>query len=165
MTRVLIAGVGNVLFGDDGFGPAVAARLESASLPPGARVMDAGVRGFDLTSELLNDYDAAILIDAAVRGGTPGTLYLLEPSAAVLGDDYGLDLTLDPHRLEPSRVLLLARASGAKLECVRVLACEPALTDEMTDVLSPAVRAAVGPAAELVQKLAWELVEGSRGHA
>jgi len=143
VTRLLVAGVGNVLFGDDGFGPAVVAELATLPLPAGVRVMDAGVRGFDLTSALLDGYDAAILIDAAVRGGKPGTLYVLEPEPPSATGEYGLDLQVDPHRLEPSRVLLLAHASGARLSSIRIVACEPAVADEMTDELSPAVKRAV----------------------
>jgi hydrogenase maturation protease len=155
--RLLVAGIGNVLFGDDGFGPAVVAELAERPLPAGVRVMDAGVRGFDLTSALLDGYDGAILIDAAMRGGAPGTLYVLEPELSEPPDEYGLDLQLDAHRLEPSRVLQLAHATGARLSSIRVVACEPQLADEMSNELSPAVRAAVEPAARIVERLIREM--------
>ncbi len=45
------------------------------------RVVDFGIRGLDLTYALLDGYEAVILVDAAPRGGPPGTLYVLEPTA------------------------------------------------------------------------------------
>ena len=74
--RVLVAGIGNVFLGDDGFGVAVAQRLLARGAPAGADVVDAGIRGFDLACALLDDYDAAILVDTVHRDGPPGTLYV-----------------------------------------------------------------------------------------
>ena len=71
MTRVLVAGVGNMLRRDDGFGPAVAASL--AGLPPGVAVVETGIGGVALLQELLSGYDGLILIDAVDRGAAPGT--------------------------------------------------------------------------------------------
>src|SRR5690349_10522091 len=67
--RILVAGIGNVFLADDGFGVEVARRLAARPLPESVRVMDAGIRGMDLVYALLEDYDAAILVDTAVRGG------------------------------------------------------------------------------------------------
>jgi hydrogenase maturation protease len=73
--RILIAGIGNIFFGDDAFGVEVAHRLVGRPQPEGVRVADFGIRGFDLAYALLEDYDLAILVDATPRGGPPGTLY------------------------------------------------------------------------------------------
>ena len=81
--RVLVAGIGNVFLGDDGFGVAVAQRMLERGAPAGVRVLDAGIRGFDLACALLEGWDAAILIDAVQRGGPPGTLYVLEREGVV----------------------------------------------------------------------------------
>jgi hydrogenase maturation protease len=149
--RILIAGIGNVLFGDDGFGVAVVQRLAALPLPPGVELLNAGVRGFDLTQALLDgDYEGAILIDAARRGHEPGTLYVLEPTVEPASAEPGLDSVLDPHRLEPSRVLMLAQSTGAKLRWLRLVACEPSPDLELRMSLSPEVDAAVEPAVELV---------------
>src|SRR5439155_13673490 len=78
--RVLVAGVGNIFLGDDAFGVEVAQRLARRALPPEVRVVDFGIRGLDLTYALLDGYEAVILVDAAPRGGRPGTLYVLEPA-------------------------------------------------------------------------------------
>src|SRR6185295_20100289 len=89
--RVLVAGVGNELFGDDGFGVAVVNRLASGPRVEGVVFMNAGIRGFDLTSALLDGYDAAVLVDTASRGGAPGTLYLIEPTVDEASAPEGFD--------------------------------------------------------------------------
>ena len=79
MSGVLVAGIGNIFHGDDGFGVAVAQQLAGRGLPPGVRVVDFGIRGLDLVYALLDGYSAAILIDAVERGDPPGTLSVIEP--------------------------------------------------------------------------------------
>ncbi|HEX6273541.1 MAG TPA: hydrogenase maturation protease [Polyangiaceae bacterium] len=155
--KVLVAGVGNLLFGDDGFGLAVIERLASNRLPWGVRLMSAGIRGFDLASALLEGYDGAILVDAVARGGSPGTLYVLEPDGAAASAAGGLALDVDAHAFEPGRALGLARAAGSKLSWVRVVGCEPTPLAEMSMSLSPPVEAAVETAALLVTELIREL--------
>jgi hydrogenase maturation protease len=75
----LVAGIGNIFLGDDGFGVEVASRLAQVGVPAGVRVADYGIRGMHLAYDLASGYDAAILIDAAPRGEAPGTLYVIEP--------------------------------------------------------------------------------------
>src|SRR5262245_4707908 len=78
--RVLVAGIGNIFFGDDGFGVEVARRLAARKLPPSVRVADFGISGLHLALEMLErEYDTTIFVDAAPRGGRPGTLSLIEP--------------------------------------------------------------------------------------
>jgi hydrogenase maturation protease len=151
--RVLVAGVGNLLFGDEGFGLAVIERLAANRLPWGVRLLSAGIRGFDLASALLDGYEGAILIDAVNRGGAPGTLYVIEPDTPPATAEGGLESDRDAHAFEPLRALGLARAAGAKLAWVRVVGCEPSPLREMTMRLSPAVEASVETAVELVTNL------------
>ncbi|MGH7848434.1 MAG: hydrogenase maturation protease, partial [Candidatus Binatia bacterium] len=73
--KILVAGIGNIFLGDDGFGVEVARELAKRKLPESVRVVDFGIRGFDLAYALLDGYDLTILVDAAPRGGLPGTLY------------------------------------------------------------------------------------------
>lgn len=157
MTRILVAGIGNELFGDDGFGVAVigelARRQPQAASGSELTLMNAGTRGFDLVSALIDGYDAAILIDAARRGRAPGTLYVLDPEVRPAEAGAGLDVQLDPHSLEPSRALALARAAGAPLSRIFVVGCEPCEQLEMTDQLSEPARAAVEPAIREVERL------------
>ncbi|HEX4477032.1 MAG TPA: hydrogenase maturation protease [Polyangiaceae bacterium] len=178
MTRVLVAGIGNVFLGDDGFGVAVVERLAKRKLPDGVSLMDAGIRGFDLTMALLDDYAAAILVDATARGGAPGTLYVIDPDAddAAPGDDastadrstndgadgFGGDTALlDAHSLEPAKVLAYLRACGKQLGVIRVVGCEPERFGEENESkmgLSAPVSAAIEPAVALVEGIVQELM-------
>ena len=103
--RVLVAGIGNVFLGDDGFGVALADRLGRRALPAGVEVVDFGIRGMDL-AYALPEYDAAVLLDATPRGRAPGTLYVIEP-------DLGRARRVpEAHGMDPVKVLALARALG-----------------------------------------------------
>jgi len=150
MKRVLVAGVGNIFFGDDGFGVEVSRRLSQRALPDGVKVRDFGIRGLDLTYALLEGWDAAILVDALPRGGDPGTLYVLDPEAGASPP------VLDPHAMHPARVLAMARELGTTPPILRVVGCEPGVAEEMQVGLSPVVAAAVDPACALVEQLAKE---------
>jgi len=148
--RVLVAGIGNVFLGDDGFGVALAQRLAARELPEGVDVVDYGIRGMDLAYALA-DYDAAVLLDATPRGGEPGTLYVIEPSAQ---DADGFDA----HGMDPVKVLALARTLGGELPRVLVVGCEPLTRitgdeDEIVAELSGPVRAALAEAERLVDEL------------
>ena len=76
--RMLIAGVGNIFLGDDGFGTEVANRLATAGLPDWVRVADYGISGMHLAYDLAEGFETTILVDATPRGGNPGTVYVME---------------------------------------------------------------------------------------
>ena len=154
--RVLVAGIGNVFLGDDGFGVAVVQRLLERGAPAGVRVLDAGIRGFDLACALLEGWNAAILIDAVRRGGPPGTLYVLEIEAETTAPAG----PIEAHGLVPHRALALVRALGGTPPPLRLVGCEPARVgpdDDIAPGLSAPVAAAVDGAVKLVQSLAREL--------
>src|SRR3954470_3102987 len=121
--RILVAGIGNVFLGDDGFGVALAGRLARRELPPGVEVVDFGIRGMDLALAMQDDYAAVVLLDATPRGEPPGTLYVIEPELP--GEEAGLDA----HGMDPVKVLALARMlsrpPGAAPRTL-VVGCEPA---------------------------------------
>ncbi len=85
--RLLIAGVGNIFLGDDGFGVEVASRLAAADLPDWAHVVDYGIRGMHLAYDLANGYESMILIDATARGGEPGSIYVIEPDLTAVPEE------------------------------------------------------------------------------
>jgi hydrogenase maturation protease len=155
--RILVAGIGNVFLGDDGFGVAVARRLASQRLPEGVDVVDFGIRGMDLAYALQGDYDAVVFVDTAPRGEPPGTLSVIEPEL-----EPG-EVAIDTHGMDPVRVLGLARALGRVPERVLVVACEPERIvhgehdEDLVDELSPPVAAAVDEAVRLVTELTAEL--------
>ncbi|MBX6764589.1 MAG: hydrogenase maturation protease [Rubrobacteraceae bacterium] len=159
--RILVAGVGNVFLGDDGFGVEVAKRLEERELPEGVEVGDFGIRGMDLVYALQEGYEAIIFVDAVPRGGEPGTVYLIEPRIEEEGE-----VVLDAHGMDPVRVMRLARAMGAPPARVLVVGCEPEKVmgeedpEEMAMGLSEPVEAALREAVEMVEALTRELVYG-----
>jgi hydrogenase maturation protease len=160
--RVLVAGVGNVFLGDDGFGVEVANRLAGAEFPPGVKVADFGIRGVHLAYELLDGYDALVLIDAVPRGEEPGTLYVIEPDLdAIEPAGVGGGPVMDAHGMAPEAVLALLLALGGRLDRVWVLGCEPADVSERMGLSAP-VAGAVEEAARLARRLADDAVQELR---
>jgi hydrogenase maturation protease len=157
MTRVLVAGVGNVLRGDDGFGPAVVQALEAdGGLPDGVRIVEVGIGGIGLVHELMDGYDALVIVDAVDRGGTPGSLYVLEPEvpepAAVPAQERH-ELATDLHDAVPWRALVMARAVDALPPVVRIVGVQPAETEEFSTELSACVRTVVPAAVQEVRSI------------
>ncbi len=157
MNRILIAGIGNIFFGDDAFGLEVVRELLRQPLPSGVRVKDFGIRGHDLAYELADGYDAAILVDAAPRGEAPGTVYLIEPEPGTFSQS--ARASLDGHSLEPVRVLQMAEALGGRPQRLYLVGCEPGklASEDGRMGLSEAVQAAVPRAIEMIQSLVSEL--------
>jgi hydrogenase maturation protease len=160
-TRILVAGVGNILRGDDGFGPAVIRALESgASLPEGVRAIEIGIGGFSLVQELLDGYDALVVVDAVERDGPPGSLYVLEPAVPeveAIPPQARRDLAADMHGAVPARALLIARAAGVLPAVVRLVGCQPGQSEECTMELSAPVQAAVPRGVDAVRAILAEL--------
>jgi hydrogenase maturation protease len=152
---ILIACIGNIFLGDDGFGVEVARTLRTMELPEGVTVVDYGIRGLDLAYALLDPWQAVVMVDAVARGGEPGTLYRLQP-----GDEQPAEVALDPHAMDPVRVLNLARSLGAIETAIYIVGCEPNdFGDELEGRmgLSAAVAAVVPEAARMVLELAAQL--------
>jgi hydrogenase maturation protease len=153
--KILVAGIGNVFFGDGGFGPAVAVALRDRTWPHGVEIIDFGVRGIDLAHALTRGLDAVILVDAMARGGKPGTLYVVEP------EPMRTPGSRTPHKLDPTAVLQLAATFGDPPPYVRLVGCEPgalpASNDEIAHGLSPHVEAAVAQATQVVARLVREV--------
>ena len=149
MSRILVAGVGNVLRGDDGFGAAVIDRL--GALPPGVETIETGIGGVALLQELLAGCDGFVLIDAVERGAAPGTLFELAPE---VGEAVHV---ADVHLANPDRVLSMAKTMGALPERVRIVGCQPADVDELCQGLSQVVEGTLDAAAAMVRRIveAW----------
>lgn len=151
--RTLIAGVGNIFFGDDGFGVEVAKRLAECDLPGEVTVADYGISGMHLAYDLSNGYDRAILIDATPRGGTPGTVYVLEPDQPAEGDSALRDSALfDAHGMQPDVVLGMLAMLGGKTGRMLIVGCEPASAAPGIGLSAP-VAAAVDEAVRTVLEL------------
>ncbi len=161
--RILVAGIGNIFRGDDGFGVEVARRLMRRPALPGVRVLDSGTRGLDLALEILEGPDATILVDAAPRGGEPGTLYLIRPEADGTTSAFGAEFETAPdgHGMDPLAALGWIGRCGTTVRRLYLVACEPRVPqDEDEDErigLSPPVEAAVDRAVAMVEDLVARL--------
>lgn len=147
--RILVAGVGNTLRGDDGFGPAVTELL--GHLPAGAEVIETGTGGVALLQELMVGCDGLVLIDACDRGAEPGTVFVLEPEVSE-----GVHVP-DVHLANPDRVLSMAKTMGYLPDRVRIIGCQPLDIEEMCQGLSPVVQRALPYAVEKIEEIvdAW----------
>ncbi len=157
MKRILVAGIGNMWLGDDGFGGEVVKRLEARELPKGTVVFDFGTGGLDLAYEVMRGYDALVLVDVTRQGGEPGTLYVMEALEEEVEAGIEDGQVLNPHAMDPQTVLRFVKTLGAWPGKVLVVACEPAEVAEMGFGLSEQVVRAVDGAVELVVETIGEL--------
>ena len=158
---VLVAGIGNVFLGDDGFGVEVVRRLAQRTFRPGVTIKDFGIRGLDLAFSLVDGAELTILVDATARGGAAGTLYTLEPELPQPGAADERQ-TLATHGMDPVKVLRMAQTLGGTLGRVILVGCEPETFGPENDGhmgLSAPVEAAVDEAMRIIQ----ELVESTEG--
>lgn len=161
--RILVAGVGNIFLGDDGFGVEVVRRMAGRPLPAGVRAADFGIRGLDLTYALLEPFDLVVLVDAVRRGERPGTLYLMEVSDGPSGP-----ASLETHGMVPSQVFRAVRSMGGTVRNAFVVACEPETfgdPDTGRMGLSSAVEGAVEEAVGMIDSLIRKHFEEARAHA
>jgi hydrogenase maturation protease len=160
MPRILIAGIGNIFLGDDAFGVEVVRRLATRELPKNVKVVDFGIRGYDLAYALLDGYDTTILIDACPRGEPAGTLYVIEPDVSELSDPENHQSAVEAHSMNPLNVLRLATSMGGPLKQVLLVGCEPGTLgpEEGQMGLSEQVEAVIDEAVKLVESLVTKIL-------
>ena len=153
--KILIAGVGNTLRADDGFGVEVAHKLEGRQLPAEVSVVETGIGGIALVQELQSGYDALVVIDCVDLGRPPGNVMLIEPEVVdvnALNWSERHDLLADMHLATPERAMMLARALGVLPAKVLMVGCQPVDPDAVGQGLSAPVAAAVDVAvAEIIR--------------
>jgi hydrogenase maturation protease len=161
---ILVAGIGNIFLGDDGFGVEVAQQLAKSSLPAAVRVADFGLRGFDLAYALQDGYETTILIDAFPHGELPGTVYVVEPDLRDASFGVAQGSFVELHAMNPVNVLRMAAAMQAPLKRVLLVGCEPATFggEEGTMGLSAPVEAAVHEAVRVITNLVEKLLNESQ---
>lgn len=157
--RILIAGIGNIFLGDDGFGVEVVRRLAAANLPDSVRVVDFGIRGLDLGYALQDGYETTILIDAFPNRQPPGTVSIVEPDTSALSET--TDGLVEPHSMHPLNVLRMAKAMNGSLGRVLLVGCEPASLggEEGHMGLSAPVEAAVEEAVRTTDALVRRILD------
>jgi hydrogenase maturation protease len=147
---ILVAAVGNLWLGDDGFAGEVARVLRARELPADVAVADFGTSGLDLAYEVMRGYDGLVLVDVSRQGGAPGTLYVMDVETDSIESGIEDGAQIDPHGMDPETVLRFVKATGGWPGQVVVIACEPEQIDEVGIGLTPSVAAAVDGAVELV---------------
>jgi hydrogenase maturation protease len=161
MTRILVAGLGNIFEGDDGFGVEVVRRLATQDWPEGVEIRDFGIRGVHLAYQLLEHYDLVIIVDAVQRGASPGTVFVIEhgadPHAPSPADDAPM---MDAHDLAPDGVLALVPRLGGTLGPVLVVGCEPATVAPAMELSAP-IAGSVEKAEQLVAELVGDALAGA----
>jgi hydrogenase maturation protease len=157
--RILVAGIGNIFLGDDGFGVEVIRRLSTMKLPAGVRVADFGIRGFDLAYALQDGYETTILVDAYPHSQLPGTVSLVEPDLSKL--DQPPSGVVDTHGMNPLNVLRMAVAMNGDLKKVLLVGCEPATfgPEEGQMGLSEPVEAAVDEAVRMIGSVVERILQ------
>ena len=148
--RVLVAGIGNIFLGDDGFGPEVI-RHASPRLEQGgfdgvtAEVVDYGIRGMHLAYDLLEHWDGLVLVDALPDRGAPGTLHVFEADHETMAPTAGLEA----HSMDPAAVFGTLTALGGTAPRTIVVGCEVANVDEGMGLSDPVAAAVPGAVAAM----------------
>jgi hydrogenase maturation protease len=161
--RILIACIGNIFLGDDGFGVEVARRLRGRPLAPDVLVKDFGIRGLDLAYALMDAYELAILVDACPRGGTPGTVYLIEPDPIDATTLNANPARMSAHGMNPMNALRMVKSMGGEPGRMMIVGCEPAdlgPEEEGKLGLSDTVLGAVDEAIALIESLVSKALHG-----
>ena len=156
--KILIAGIGNIFFGDDAFGCEVIRELSRHELPENVTVMDFGIRGYDLAYALTDNFNAVILVDAFPRGRQAGSLYLIEPDTTLFNE---ADKTpVDGHALNPVAVIQMAQSIGQVCEKLFLVGCEPdsCENEDGRMGLSPNVKEAIPRALAMIDSLVRDLL-------
>ena len=151
--NILVAGIGNIFLGDDAFGCEVIRQLSQRQWPENVRIVDFGIRGFDLAYALLDSYELTIMVDATSRGDVPGTVYTIEPEIGGIENNNGP--LVATHGMDPMKVLSMVKSMGGQPKRVLLVGCEPETfgPEEGHMGLSPSVEAAVAKAAMVVESL------------
>jgi hydrogenase maturation protease len=164
--QILVAGVGNVLQGDDGFGVEVARRLAADSLPDGVKVVETGIGGVHLVQEILAGFDALVVVDAVDYGRAPGTVLVIEPTVEDIEDMpfmERMDHLADMHYTKPAKALMLAKALKVLPARSYVVGCQPAELERFGRGLSPEVERAVPVAIAEIKALVGRLLASGGG--
>ena len=151
--RILVAGIGNIFLGDDGFGPEVMRHV--ARQTPGAdvRAVDYGIRGMHLAYDLLEEWRVLVLVDALPNRGAPGTLHVFEADHETLSPTAGLEA----HSMDPAAVFATLTALGGTAPRTIVVGCEVENVDEgmgLSEPVAAAVPAAVAAINDVLVDLA-----------
>ncbi len=163
--RILIAGVGNVLRGDDGFGVEVLRRLQRLPELSDVEFFESGIAGISLVQRLMDGYDALVILDALDRGAKPGCVFVLKPDQESLSTPGARDGSTDLHQADPEAVLRMAYGLNVLPKRVWIVGCQAVGSDDLGAPLSNSVERAVPVAARRVQQIIESLTSDEVCHA
>ncbi len=150
--NILIAGIGDILRKDDGFGPAVIKDLEKcACLPDNVVTRDYGTSSFDLLFDL-KDFDEVIFVDAIKSKGTAGEIKIFVPKVKKLNEEEIVRLiNMSLHEIELQKIIDLTSSLDILPKKVLILGCKP--KDLSLGIgLSSEAKLAVEKAVEIILK-------------
>jgi hydrogenase maturation protease len=113
-----------------------------------SHVVDYGIRGVHLAHDLLDEWDALVLIDAVPDQGSPGTLHVFEADL----QSSRAAAVLDVHSMDPAAVFAGLTALGGEPPYTVVVGCEVLNVEEGMGLSAP-VEAAVADAVDTVLKV------------
>jgi hydrogenase maturation protease len=131
--------------------------LAARCLPEEVRAVDYGIRGMHLAYDLLDGYDALVVVDLVGGDGPPGEVAVLR----VTEEDLGAG-ELDPHGMAPVSVLGSLSTLGGRLPTTYVVGCRPLDTGEHIGLSAP-VEAAVPEAERVVLSVLHDRVLAAPG--
>jgi hydrogenase maturation protease len=152
--RILVAGIGNIFLGDDGFGSEVVRHVAIPPDDPSVCLTDYGIRGMHLAYDLLEGWDTLVLVDAVPSRGSPGALHVFEAEHESTSSTNGLDA----HSMDPAAVFASLRALGGSPPYTVVVGCEAGSVEEGIGLTEPVAKA-VPRAARAVEEIVVALQE------
>lgn len=158
--RVLVAGVGNVLQADDGFGVRLAHRLQQMDWPENVKICETGIGGIHLVQELMEGFDALVILDAVDRQREPGTIMVIEPDVVDVHEMDFLqkhDMLADMHLATPARAMMVAKALKVLPEKTYILGCQPVTVNRLEIGLHHVVEHALATATTELRRLLSDL--------
>ena len=144
--QILILGIGNVLWADEGFGVrCVEAMADRYALPDNVRLLDGGTQGLYLLPDL-EAADALIVFDAVDYGLEPGTLKLVRDGEvpAFMGAK-----KMSLHQTGFQDVIATAQLLGRCPERLVLIGCQPVELEDYGGGLRPLTAARIDPAIAL----------------
>lgn len=122
--KILVAGVGNRLMGDDGFGPRVIDLLSAVHMPHNVELRDLGTAGLTVATDL-GDFDLVIFLDSVDVPGEPGRLIQTEVEVDSGLDDLSELARFTLHEVGLEGLLRFAKAIGTLPPKVILIGCKP----------------------------------------